>query len=150
MEERLRTQSKSIADPIHKNKLPLFKDKPSKQTKNSKAASMKSDVRLFARMYISCQTREGNLQDFFAHENQPFPPSLSAANGFMRHGTKSELMPCLERNVVIPVNCPGVSAVVLDGAATVQMLRPRGSKTFQDYNQDIFLPYVMTFLQKCK
>ena len=39
--------------------------------------SMKTDVELFSRLYISCQMRDGNLEDFFQYENQAWPPALS-------------------------------------------------------------------------
>ena len=31
-------------------------------------------VAVFARLFIACQTREGDLENFFAHENQPNLP----------------------------------------------------------------------------
>ena len=37
----------------------------------------------------------GNLEDFFQHENQAFPPSLSRA-GYMNKGVKADLVGCLE------------------------------------------------------
>jgi len=78
------------------------------------------------------------MESLFSHENQPTPPVLSDVNGCLRHGVKSELLPCLEGPVDITVTCPRVSAVVLDGAAIVQMLRPRTCKTFLNYSEDIF------------
>ena len=49
---------------------------------------MKSDVMLFSRIYISCQTRDGNLKDFVQRENQAWPPALPDG-GRLRLGTKS-------------------------------------------------------------
>ena len=46
----------------------------------------KNDCYLFSRLYISCQTREGNLEQFYAHDKQPAPPSLSLG-GKLRLGT---------------------------------------------------------------
>lgn len=43
---------------------------------------------------------------------------------------------------------PVVDAVFLDGAAVVQMLKPGTAKTFQDYADRVFLPYVKSHLQK--
>ena len=53
--ERLEERTKSLFDPIKRNKLNLF-------------TSVKSDCALFSRLYISCQTRDGNLDNFFRHE----------------------------------------------------------------------------------
>ena len=44
---------------------------------------------------VACQIRNGNLDDFFRHENQSFPPSLSK-NGDIRTGNKSDLIECLQ------------------------------------------------------
>ena len=37
--------------------------------------SLKQDMQLFSRLYIACQSRDGNLDEFFQHENQACPPS---------------------------------------------------------------------------
>ena len=64
--EHLVNQKKSLYDPIKRNKLTLFNSPPPKA--QSKAAqqlpSMKSDCSLFARLYISCQTRDSDLNEF--------------------------------------------------------------------------------------
>ena len=39
-----------------------------------------------------------------------------------------------------------ISAITLDGAAIVQMLKPIGVTTFEQYAQDIFKPYIMSQL----
>ena len=63
-------------------------------------SSLKNDCSLFSRLYIASQTRHGDLDAFFQHENQACPPSLSQMGG-LRTGTKSELMPCLVK--LVPV-----------------------------------------------
>ena len=40
-----------------------------------------------------------------------------------------------------------VTCTIFDGAAIVNMLRPGTAKTFQDYANDIFLPYITSQLQ---
>lgn len=47
----------------------------SKQGKKLKI--LQTNVALFGQLYISMQSREGDLKEFFAHEIQSFPPSLS-------------------------------------------------------------------------
>ena len=42
---------------------------------------------------------------------------------------------------------PVTTCIVLDGAATVQMLKPAASKTFEEYTHQIFIPYVSAKLQ---
>ena len=41
---------------------------------------------------------------------------------------------------------PTVDAVILDGAAIVNMLKPGTAKTFSDYASQVFLPYITTQL----
>ena len=142
VKERFEKRSKSIKELIRKNKLPLFSDK-NKALPKQKApvTALKDDCSLFSRLYIACQTREGNLEDFFKHENQPWPPSLSNM-GEMRSGNKADLLAQLERGISSPSERPKVTALLLDGAMIVQMLPTGTSKTFQDYIDSVFLPYI--------
>lgn len=94
--ERFVERTKTVADPIKKNKLPLFKAKPPKKQTKKDIKSLKHDRDLFGKLYIACQTREGDLDDFFKHENQAAPPSLSDA-GEIYMGSKAGLVPCLEK-----------------------------------------------------
>ena len=83
--ERLVKQQKSLFCPIRKNRLALFKT-PSKKlaTKEKREISyLKRDGSLFSRLFISCKTRNKNLDKFFMHENQACPPSVSL-NGELR------------------------------------------------------------------
>ena len=92
---------------------------------------MPRDCHLFSRLYIACQSREADLENFFKHENQPEPPSLSS-QGRIRLGTKSDLLYCLER-VSTSISgdiFPDVTAHIIDGAAVVNMKKPKGAKTF--------------------
>ena len=51
-------------------------------------------------------------------------------------------MPCLEVEIAEPEASPLVDSTFLDGAAVVQMLNPGTAKTFLDYAEQVFLPYV--------
>ena len=74
--ERLHQQAKPLSEPIKKNKLLLFSHPPPRQKSNAslQVSSLKSDCSLFSRLYIACQSRDGDLEDFFHHENQVCPP----------------------------------------------------------------------------
>ena len=37
---------------------------------------------------------------------------------------------------------PDVNMLLLDGAVIVNMLRPRAVKTFHEYSQQVFLPFL--------
>ena len=141
-------RTKSIEEAIHRNKLPLFATKrgPKVPKGNQHVKSLKKDVALFARLYIGCQTRDGNLEEFIRHENQQCPPALSDG-GRLCLGSKSDLLVCLEGQAEPQSEAPTVTAVVLDGAVIVQMLKPGTAKTFDEYAQQVFIPYVVRQLQ---
>lgn len=85
MDKRVLNNDKPISDTITKNNLQIFKcpkaRKVSKKDAQLKAA--RSDAALFSKLFIACQNRDADLQQFFAHENQAAPPSLSD-NGNLR------------------------------------------------------------------
>lgn len=84
--------ARPVSDTIKKNNLRLFSKPSSKVQSKAKyqLTSLKTSCDLFARLYISCQARQGNLDEFFKHENQAAPPSLSDM-GQLRQGTKADL-----------------------------------------------------------
>ena len=150
IEERLLSHNLSIAEPIKKNNLYFFSRPPIRQksSKQIQMSSLKSNCSLFSRLYIASQTRDGDLQEFFKHENQAYPPALSQG-GVLRSGIKSELVHCLESLVSVDgtPTTPTVDTLILDGAAIVNMLKPGSAKTFQDYADNIVLPYIQSRLQ---
>lgn len=101
---------------------------------------------------IASQTREVDMENFFAHENHPRPLSL-ASNGVMHSTCKSDLVECLE--VVVPSqdNIPIVDAKIVDGAALVHCLDPKKSNskecisTFKDYAEFVFIPHIQKILK---
>ena len=48
-----------------------------KSKKDNQLKSARDSGTLFSRLFISCQWRRRDLENFFAHENQSLPPSLS-------------------------------------------------------------------------
>ena len=100
VKERLVDVSKPLNDVIKRNKFLLFASGKGKSTSNSKQqlAYAKNDSELFSRLYIACQTRDGNLEEFFKHENRPYPLALSQ-DGQLRFGTKVDLLECFEQLV---------------------------------------------------
>ena len=193
--DRLVQRTKPITDPVHRNRNHLF----SRLKKAQRAESvLKSDCSLFSRLSIACQTRQGDMKEFFSHENRAFPPSLSNL-GEMRAGKKSDLLTCLDQKLcytelvcpleqacstfstpdtipddnvstedlvvfenMLQVDLVQVSsemvlddtnfpnqgttdqtAKILDGAFIVQMLSLKSPKTFQDYTDGVFMPYIV-------
>lgn len=146
VKERFVHRSKPITEPIKKNKLPLFARQKPPLKQKSQLAILKDDCVLFSRLYIACQSREGNLEDFFKHENQPWPPSLCKL-GEMRSGNKADLLVQLEAQAEPVDTVPKATAMIIDGAVTVQMLSPRTSKTFKDYIDTVYMPFVQQKLE---
>lgn len=71
-------QTKTIHDVIKKQHPILFKTPKTKQSVKSKQLEgLKNDVALFGILYIANQQRNGDIELFFRHENQLYPPSLS-------------------------------------------------------------------------
>jgi hypothetical protein len=124
---RLLERSVLIAEPISKSKITLCKQmnakSKSRSVTNSELAAARNDCSLFSKFHTACQTRSGDLDTLFAHENQPTPPSLSN-DGSLRFGSKLDLVFCLEGIAALEHICPQVDCLVLDGAAIVQMIPP--------------------------
>ena len=64
--------SKSLNNVIRWNKLPLLSATRTKTTIKSKQQLVyaKNDSELFSRLYTAFQPRDGNLDEFFEHENR--------------------------------------------------------------------------------
>ena len=133
----------SIHNTIKRNNIPLYKKRPlrnkSKQTK--KIAALQNNVALFAQLYIAMQSRNADLEEFFSHEVQPFPPSLSEFGNLRLPSAKSELLKCLipstQAEPPTQFDCS-----VLDGAVVVHCLPVTGSNTFDDYAHNVFIPHL--------
>ena len=76
VQQRLTTHTKPLYDPIKQNKFPRISSTVSKQTKPAQIATLKQDCNLFAGLYISSQSKQGHLDRFYVHKNQPYPPAL--------------------------------------------------------------------------
>jgi len=111
-QERGKQQFKSFVDgleiddtssfyhPIKKNKVAFFTHDKVASSSNEKA--MKEECQLFCRLFISCQVRQINLEDFFKHENQAASASLSD-NGNLHTFQKSQS----QSGLTLPEREPG-------------------------------------------
>ena len=93
------------------------------------------------------------MVDFFRHENQPYPPSLSLG-GKLRHGTKSDLLSILESNEKVEVNTVTSSdsrnVMIVDGAFLVQVMKPQGCKNIEEYAAETFVPRLSSYFKDVK
>ena len=69
----------AISDTIMNNKFETFSTSKSKSPSrlNQKLKLVINNVGLFSRLFIASQIRDGDLDTFFAYENQAAPQSLS-------------------------------------------------------------------------
>lgn len=90
-----------------------------------KAKSKAQDVRdlknlaaVLSQLYVVSQVRGADLTEFFSHENEPNPPSISK-DGQLYHGKKSDLAEVLGglSSECLASKQPTSDAVVLDGPA---------------------------------
>ena len=109
----------------------------------------KDDCALFLRLYIACQIREGNAEDFFKYENQPWPPSLMQL-GQLRGGQKADLALCLPSTSAEIATQPVTDVVILDGTAVVQMLQPGTAHTFDEYLSTVYAPFTLKHLEMAR
>ena len=92
---------------------------------------LENNVALFGQLYISLQNRDGDINEFFAHKVQSYPPSLSDFGKLNLPGTKSQLLQCIEE----PNQTESPAAFdckVLDGAVIVHFLPVTNVRTFHE------------------
>ncbi len=141
----IKNQSTSIHHPIKRNSLPLLKRPLSKGKKKLKQQvdCLKSDCNLFSHLYIASQFRDSNLDNFFSHENQPWPPSLSEQGKLRLPANKSDLLSCIgEATILNPPNLYDVK--IVDGPAIVHSLSANCNrvKTFDEYADSVFVEWI--------
>ena len=54
------------------------------------------------------------------------------------------ILQCLDEIAPASTQAPEVTCVILDGAAIVQMLTPGTAKTFGEYANEVFIPFVLS------
>ena len=97
---------------LKKNKLNFFKQEC--VAIDNKHKALKEDCHLFSQLFISCQSRQCDLCEFFKYENQPIPTALSD-NGKLHTCQKSDLVALLQFQVTTPDTEPEVFAIIIDG-----------------------------------
>ena len=141
----------SIHNTISKNTLPLFKRQQLKQISkvSLKVTAVTSDHYLFSCLYIASQQHDGDLEEFFKHQNQLYPPSLSEF-GNLQFGKKSDLIACVNKETLSPPQPASYNVKVFDGAAIVHALPVLSVATFSEYADTKFLPFLENHLKSTK
>ena len=107
---------------------------------------LQNNVALFGQLYISMQSRDGDLKEFFAHKIQSFPPALSDLGKLHLSNTKSDLLNCIgQSGLSDPPQTYECS--VLDGAVIVHFLPTNLVSNFEEYADQVFIPYLTKQLQ---
>ena len=83
---------------------------------------------------IACQSREADLEQFFAHENQP--PSLSSSRR-LRIGTKSDLLPYLEA-----LGTEAKDDYMTDVSVRINIRKPKLARNFGEYADNNLIPFL--------
>ena len=109
-------------DPIKRNRVDFFSQETA-TVMQSKQKLVKEDCQLFSKLFISCQSRECDLEEFFQHENQPYPAALSDG-GKLYPCQKSQLDSILETYITCPEKEPDTEVIIIDGSALVHTLPP--------------------------
>jgi len=148
LKDVIEERKKSIHDPIKRNNLALFRKPHSKATskQGKKIAVLQNNVALFGQLYIAMQSRDGDPIEFFAHEIQSFPPSLSEFGNLRLPSSKADLLKCLAQPGQ-PEPPKTFDCKVLDGAVIVHCLPTSCATTFDDYADKVFIPYLLQQLQ---
>ena len=90
----------------------------------------------FSNLFIVCQTRELDLDMFFKHENQAFPPTISK-DGDLYPTQKSNIVSLLESYCDVEYIQPLAEEIIIDGSAFVYSLSPQAG-TFSEYCKQTF------------
>lgn len=87
----------SIHLTIKQSQLSIFKRKPDKKVNKEKMklAAANMDSKLFCKLFITCGAREGNVTDFFKHENNQYPPSISEFGSLRQQTFNDDMIKCL-------------------------------------------------------
>ena len=135
---------KNNYDHIKRNKLPLYRstNKVVVSKIRRRVASLKQDCHLFSSLYVACQSREGDLQQFFSHENHAYGPALSAYGELRNSDTKSDILKEFATHVEPSKSCAQITAEVVGSAAAVQAVIPRESNNFEQYCWKDFAGYI--------
>ena len=130
--ERLFESTNCILEVVMLNNIHLFNTPHKRQRTNTSGlvSSLKSQTATFvsSRLHVASQFRDGNLNEFFSHENQPCPPSLSV-RGKLKLGTKSDIVRCIE-DAPEEQDDTSVDVVVLDVLPILYELKPAVAGTF--------------------
>ena len=152
------TRNTPLDSPINNNAFQLFKITKRRKAQQPHVPLLKASISLFGQLYIATTERRGDncdLDMFFALEAHSFPPLLANGNEKMYHSTKSDINHCIEREAEAVSHGATETdtqqqhdCVVQDGGQLVHQLDARGTGTFEQFTQRLFLKHLQVELRK--
>ncbi|KAF2901983.1 hypothetical protein ILUMI_04204 [Ignelater luminosus] len=103
------------------------------------------DANIFCKLYVAFQPRESDIESFFANENEPFSPSVLEISRLRKPSNKGAVLACLEFEESGDMS--SFTAMMLDGATVVQLFGANKCKTFADFYNSKFKPYIDRILR---
>ena len=119
-----------LYDTITQNLTGYFKPRKERKVANKQ---LKDDCQLFSQLFISCQSRDIDLLEFFSYENQPYPASLSEKGGLYRNKIRPLNIDPLLAGIELPDNLPNTDSLILDGSTFTHTHKPGKVKMFSEY-----------------
>ena len=152
------TRNTTLDSPIKNKAFQLFKITKRRKAQQPNVPLLKASISLFGQLYIATTERRGDncdLDTFFALEAHSFPPSLANGNEKMYHSTKSDIIHCIERESEAVSHVATETdtqqqhdCVVQDGGQLIHQLDARGTGTFEQFTQRLFLKHLQVELRK--
>ena len=144
VQERLIDRSKWITDPIKKNNLPLLSTLGKKCQSKEKApvALLKEDCSHGCTLRASVEM--AILTNFSSTKTNRDHPSFHKWIN-LEGDQKADLVKCLA--IINKAKQPPVDAIILDGAAAVQMIPLGAVRTFGEYVDMVLQPFILKQLE---
>ena len=151
--ERLIDVKKTVFTPLPSRvRVSIFSAK-TKLSVDIDAKYFKSEADLFSRLLVIVLSRELDLDKFFKHENQFYPPALSIGGNIIPAKNKSDIVRILEEQLLDAASCINVEkcdALAYDGAPFVHTHSPKRSKKFDEYMECEFKQPIVQDKEKYK
>ena len=102
--------------------------------------ALKEWIQLCSSLYVDCESRQANLDEFFHHEDHEYPTLLSDYGSIRKLTSKAGFLKCVpqftddsNKETFEKHEVPSVDGSIIDSATIVQINNPQTSKTFGEY-----------------
>ena len=109
--------------PLPRQNLKTFKDavKTKKIKVNGKEHILKTDRKIFGRLYVKAQSRALNMREILKYPLGPLPWSLACTDGTLAKTNKAKLAEVPEKSAESAVDDPECTTWTFDGMAVLQV-----------------------------